>query len=178
MQLTVVAQGEMVRTMDTRLPPSAPLASDAPVLGIVRLSHGEGLALPAYETAGAAGMDLRAAVVDDTPVVLAPGARALVPTGLIFEIPDGFEGQVRPRSGLAFKHGVTCLNTPGTIDSDYRGEVKVLLVNLGDEPFTVTRGLRMAQLVIAPVTQARIEERTAAGETVRGAGGFGSTGTK
>src|SRR5690606_15730280 len=103
-------------------------AATRPVLGIVRMPHAEGLALPAYETAGAAGMDLRAAVPADRPLLLLPGRRALVPTGLIFEIPDGFEGQVRPRSGLAFRNGVTCLNTPGTIDSDYRGEVKVLLI--------------------------------------------------
>ena len=151
--------------------------SHDPVIGVVRLPHGEGLALPAYETAGAAGMDLRAAVPEDRPLILLPGRRALVPTGLILEIPQGFEGQVRPRSGLAFKHGVTCLNTPGTIDSDYRGEVRVLLVNLGDEEFSIERGMRIAQLVVAPVTQAAIEERAAAGETARGAGGFGSTGT-
>jgi dUTP pyrophosphatase len=122
-------------------------------------------------------MDLRAAVPEDRPLLLLPGRRALVPTGLIFELPDGFEGQVRPRSGLAFKHGVTCLNTPGTIDSDYRGEVKVLLINLGDAEFAVTRGMRIAQLVVAPVTQVAIEERSLAGGTERGAGGFGSTGT-
>jgi dUTP pyrophosphatase len=172
MQLTRGDRGEMVEAMDTRS-----TASAAPVLGVIRLSHGEGLDLPAYETAGAAGMDLRAAVPDDAPLSIAPGGRALVPTGLIVEIPQGYEGQVRPRSGLAFKHGVTCLNTPGTIDCDYRGELKVLLVNLGEEPFDVTRGLRMAQLVIAPVTQARVELRVAVSETARGAGGFGSTGT-
>ena len=149
----------------------------SPTLGLVRLPHGEGLDLPSYETAGAAGMDLRAAVPEDRPLLLLPGRRALVPTGLVFEIPDGFEGQVRPRSGLAFKSGITCLNTPGTIDSDYRGEVKVLLINLGDEDFVVTRGMRVAQMVIAPVTRAAIEERTLAGETVRGGGGFGSTGS-
>lgn len=148
-----------------------------PVVGVVRLPHAEGLDLPAYETAGAAGMDLRAAVADNAPLSLAPGARALVPTGLIFEIPEGWEGQVRPRSGLAYKHGLTCLNTPGTIDADYRGEVKVLLVNLGGEAFEINRGLRIAQMVIAPAVQARIEPRQAAGETARGAGGFGSTGT-
>ncbi|MCR5857788.1 dUTP diphosphatase [Mesorhizobium sp. J428] len=151
--------------------------SSAPVLPIVRLPHSAGLDLPAYETEGAAGMDLRAAVAADRPLILLPGRRALVPTGLIFELPDGYEGQVRPRSGLAFKHGVTCLNTPGTIDSDYRGEVKVLLVNLGDEEFEVTRGMRIAQLVVAPVTRVRVEEHSLAGETARGAGGFGSTGT-
>ena len=151
-------------------------ASDLPTLGLVRLPHGEGLDLPAYETAGAAGMDLRAAVPEGQPTMLSPGSRALVPTGLVLEIPDGFEGQVRPRSGLALKHGITCLNTPGTIDSDYRGELKVILINHGDEDFAVTRGMRIAQMVIAPVVQARLEERTHAGATARGAGGFGSTG--
>ncbi|MEW9834861.1 dUTP diphosphatase [Mesorhizobium marinum] len=149
----------------------------SPVLGIVRLPHAGGLPLPAYETQGAAGMDLRAAVPEDRPLVIVPGRRALVPTGLVFEIPPGFEVQVRPRSGLALKHGVTCLNTPGTIDSDYRGEVKVLLVNLGDEDFEVERGMRIAQAVFAAVAQASIEERSLAGETGRGSGGFGSTGT-
>lgn len=148
-----------------------------PKLSIVRLPHAHGLELPAYETAGAAGMDLRAAVAEEDPITLAPGARALVPTGLVMEIPQGFEGQVRPRSGLALKHGVTCLNTPGTIDSDYRGEVKVLLVNLGTEEFRVTRSMRIAQMVIAPVTRVTIVEVSLANETGRGAGGFGSTGT-
>ncbi len=148
-----------------------------PTIGIVRLPHGEGLPLPAYETAGAAGMDLRAAVPEDRPLLILPGRRALVPTGLVFEIPGGFEGQVRPRSGLAFKHGVTCLNTPGTIDSDYRGEIMVLLINHGDEAFAVTRGMRIAQIVFAPVTRAETAERGLAGETARGSGGFGSTGT-
>lgn len=148
----------------------------SPKLIIVRLPHGQGLDLPTYETAGAAGMDLRAAVPDHEPLTIAPGARALVPTGLIMEIPQGFEGQVRPRSGLALKHGVTCLNTPGTIDSDYRGEVKVLLVNLGTEEFRVTRGMRIAQLIIAPVTRVTIIEASLANDTARGAGGFGSTG--
>ncbi|UJW75806.1 dUTP diphosphatase [Rhizobium sp. SL42] len=147
-----------------------------PTLNLVRLQHGHGLDLPAYETSGAAGMDLRAAVDTDQPLVLAPGKRALVPTGFIFEIPQGFEAQIRPRSGLAFKNGITCLNTPGTIDSDYRGEVKVLLINLGDEDFAITRDMRIAQMVIAPVTQARVAEVTVTSETVRGAGGFGSTG--
>lgn len=151
--------------------------TSAPVIGIVRLPHAGELQLPSYETAGAAGMDLRAAVPDDRPLLILPGKRALVPTGLVFEIPEGFEGQVRPRSGLAFKHGITCLNTPGTIDSDYRGEVKVLLVNLGDEEFYVERGMRIAQMVIAAVTRAAVEERSLAGSTERGHGGFGSTGT-
>ena len=148
-----------------------------PTIGFVRLPHGQGLPLPAYESAGAAGMDLRAAVAEDRPLLILPGKRALVPTGLVMEIPEGMEGQVRPRSGLAFRHGITCLNTPGTIDSDYRGEVKVLLVNLGDEDFSVTRGMRIAQIVFAPATQMRVEERGAAGGTARGAGGFGSTGS-
>lgn len=147
-----------------------------PTLHLLRLPHGHGLDLPAYETAGAAGMDIRAAVEDDQPMVLEPGRRALVPTGLIFEIPAGFEAQIRPRSGLAFKNGVTCLNTPGTIDSDYRGEVKVLLINLGDEPFTISRGMRIAQVVMAPVTQMQVAEVSSASQTQRGAGGFGSTG--
>ncbi|CAH0339215.1 dUTP diphosphatase [Rhizobium sp. CECT 9324] len=147
-----------------------------PTLNLLRLPHAEGIDLPAYETRGAAGMDLRAAVADDAPMVLSPGKRALVPTGLIFEIPDGYEAQIRPRSGLAFKNGITCLNTPGTIDSDYRGEVKVLLINLGDEDFTISRGMRIAQMVIAPVTQARIAEVSETSGTQRGTGGFGSTG--
>ncbi|AZV18242.1 MAG: dUTP diphosphatase [Mesorhizobium sp.] len=148
-----------------------------PTVGFVRLPHAEGLPLPAYESTGAAGMDLRAAVPDDRPLLILPGKRALVPTGLILEIPEGMEGQVRPRSGLAFKHGLTVLNTPGTIDSDYRGEVKVLLINLGDEDFAVTRGMRVAQIIFAAVAQATVEERSLAGGTARGAGGFGSTGT-
>ncbi|NSZ15436.1 dUTP diphosphatase [Agrobacterium vitis] len=150
--------------------------TSAPRLHLKRLPHGEGLELPAYETAGAAGMDLRAAVTEAEPLTLAPGKRALVPTGLIMEIPQGFEAQIRPRSGLAFKNGITCLNTPGTIDSDYRGEVKVLLINLGAEDFTITRGMRIAQMVIAPVTQAQVIEITETSDTVRGTGGFGSTG--
>ena len=148
-----------------------------PAVGIVRLPHGEDLPLPTYETAGASGMDLRAAVADDRPVLILPGKRALVPTGLVLEIPEGFEAQVRPRSGLAFKHGITCLNTPGTIDSDYRGEVSVLLVNLGDEDFAVTRGMRIAQIVFCAVSRMAVEERSLAGTTKRGSGGFGSTGT-
>jgi dUTP pyrophosphatase len=122
-------------------------------------------------------MDLRAAVPEDRPVLILPGRRALIPTGLVLEIPEGMEGQVRPRSGLALKHGITCLNAPGTVDSDYRGEVKVLLVNLGDEDFYVTRGMRIAQIVFAAVIQVKTEERSLAGGTARGAAGFGSTGT-
>ncbi|MDX2274431.1 MAG: dUTP diphosphatase [Hyphomonadaceae bacterium] len=143
---------------------------------IAPLPHFEGLALPAYETALSAGMDLRAAVPEGEAMVLAPGARALVPTGLTMALPAGFEAQIRPRSGLAFKHGVTCLNTPGTIDADYRGEVKVLLINLGQEPFTISRGERIAQMLIAPVTQAAWDVVATLSETQRGAGGFGSTG--
>lgn len=153
------------------------LQNDArPTLGLKRLPHADAIDLPAYETAGAAGMDLRAAVPPDQPLTLAPGKRALVPTGFIMEVPQGFEAQIRPRSGLAFKNGITCLNTPGTIDSDYRGEVKVLLVNLGDEAFTIERGMRIAQMVIAPVTQVAVAEVTETSDTTRGAGGFGSTG--
>ena len=147
-----------------------------PTIPIRRLAHAEGLPLPSYETGGAAGMDLRAAVADDAPLVLKPGARDMVPTGLAFAVPAGFEAQVRPRSGLAAKAGITCLNTPGTIDSDYRGEVKVILVNLGPEDFTIRRGDRIAQLVIAPVVQATWAEVADLDETSRGAGGFGSTG--
>ncbi|MEL7429153.1 MAG: dUTP diphosphatase [Pseudomonadota bacterium] len=146
-------------------------------LKIVRLPHSDGLDLPGYETPGSAGLDLRAAIADNEPMILAPGARALVPTGMIMEIPAGFEGQVRPRSGLAYKHGITCLNTPGTIDSDYRGELMVLLINHGELPFTIERGMRIAQIVIAPVIQVSVVEATLSSETVRGTGGFGSTGT-
>ncbi|OWV96293.1 dUTP diphosphatase [Rhizobium sp. R693] len=147
-----------------------------PTLNIIRLANGQDLDLPAYESRGAAGMDLRAAVDAGAPMIIEAGKRALVPTGFIFEIPEGYEGQVRPRSGLAFKHGITCLNTPGTIDSDYRGEVKVLLINLGEGPFEITRGMRIAQMVIAPAIQAHISEISEASATARGAGGFGSTG--
>lgn len=137
-----------------------------------RLPHGEGLPLPAYASDGAAGLDVVAA--EDR--ILAPGERHAVATGFAIAIPAGFEVQVRPRSGLALKHGVTCLNTPGTIDEDYRGEVKVILANLGSEPFAVTRGERIAQLVPAPVLKARFDEVDELDETGRGAGGFGSTG--
>jgi dUTP pyrophosphatase len=147
-----------------------------PTVPIRRLEHNPDLPLPAYETAHAAGMDLRAAVPEDAPLILRPGSRFMVPTGLAFALPDGYEAQVRPRSGLAAKHGVTCLNTPGTIDADYRGEVKVILVNLGEEDFTIRRGDRIAQLVIAPVVQARWAEVAELGDTARGANGFGSTG--
>ncbi len=139
-----------------------------------RLDHNRDLPLPRYETSGAAGMDLLAAVTSD--VVLQPGARAIVPTGLQMAIPAGFEVQVRPRSGLAAKNGVTVLNSPGTIDSDYRGEVGVILINHGTEPFTITRGSRIAQMVIASVTQGTLVEADTLDATARGAGGFGSTG--
>lgn len=145
-------------------------------LRIERLPHAEGLPLPAYETSGSAGMDLRAAIDESLPVILAPGARTLVPTGLKISLEQGFEAQVRPRSGLALKHGVTCLNSPGTIDSDYRGEVGVILINHGHEPFVIKRGERIAQMVIARHEQAAMVEVTTLDETVRGAGGFGSTG--
>ena len=148
------------------------------VLKIVRLPHAHGLELPAYETEHAAGLDLRAAVADNEPIVLKSGARALVPTGLVMELPVGYEGQVRPRSGLAYKHGITCLNSPGTIDADYRGEVMVLLINHAKEAFSVFRGMRIAQLVIAPVLQVEVVEATLATETLRGSAGFGSTGTQ
>ena len=147
-----------------------------PTVPITRLPHAEGLPLPAYETAQAAGMDLRAAVPQDEPLTLRPGSRFPVPTGLAFALPPGFEGQVRPRSGLAAKHGVTCLNSPGTVDADYRGEVKVILINHGEEDFVIRRGERIAQLVIAPVVQAAWAEVENLDETARGAGGFGSTG--
>ena len=139
---------------------------------VVRLPHGEGLPLPVYATAGAAGMDVVAAEA----MTIAPGARAAIATGFALAIPPGYEVQVRPRSGLALKHGVTCLNTPGTIDSDYRGEVKVILVNLGEDPFPIARGDRIAQLVPASVQRAALESVETLDDTVRGSGGFGSTG--
>jgi dUTP pyrophosphatase len=148
----------------------------SPTVPIIRLEHNPDLPLPAYETAQAAGMDLRAAVPEEEPLVLRPGSRFPVPTGLAFALPEGFEAQVRPRSGLAAKHGVTCLNSPGTVDADYRGEVKVILINHGEEDFTIRRGDRIAQLVIAPVVQAHWAEVESLDETARGAGGFGSTG--
>lgn len=144
-------------------------------LRIRRLPHARDLPLPAYETAGAAGLDLRAALPDG-PLRLEPGERLLVPTGLVLELPSGTEGQVRPRSGLALRHGVTLLNTPGTIDADYRGEVKVILINHGRQGFTVEHGDRIAQLVVAAMVQAEIVEVAELSETTRGAGGFGSTG--
>lgn len=156
----------------------APPVNRRPRVRIVRLPHAEGLALPAYQSRDAAGLDLAAAVPPEAPLTLAPGARVLVPTGLVLELPRGFEGQVRPRSGLAIRHGVTVLNSPGTIDADYRGEVQVILVNLGDEPFTIARGERIAQLVVAPVVQVALAEAPSVRATARGAGGFGSTGVR
>lgn len=148
----------------------------SPVIAVVQLDHALGLPLPAYETPGAAGMDLRAAVPEDEPVTLRPGARTMVPTGLCIAIPGGFEVQVRPRSGLAAKAGITCLNSPGTVDSDYRGELKVILINLGAEDFVIRRGERIAQMVVAPVVQASWQPVDSLDETTRGTGGFGSTG--
>lgn len=145
-------------------------------VAVKRLPHNADLPLPAYESAAAAGMDLPAAVEQE--LTLAPGERALVPTGLAIALPDGYEAQVRPRSGLAAQNGITVLNTPGTVDADYRGEIKVILANLGNEDFTIERGMRIAQMVIAPVVQAVLQEAESLPETARGEGGFGSTGTK
>jgi dUTP pyrophosphatase len=147
-------------------------------LKLARLPHGADLPLPAYQSAGAAGLDLMAAVPESAPLTLGPGQRALVPTGLSIALPNGTEGQVRPRSGLAARHGITVLNAPGTIDSDYRGEVQVILVNFGEEPFEVTRGMRIAQLVVTPVVHADVMEFRKLNTTARGAKGFGSTGQR
>jgi dUTP pyrophosphatase len=143
---------------------------------IQRLAQADGLPLPAYETADAAGMDVRAAVPETAPLTLRPGARAAVPTGLRIALPPGFEAQIRPRSGLALKSGVTALNSPGTIDADYRGEIKVILINHGEEAVTIRRGDRIAQLVVSPVTRAQWHEAETLDDTARGSGGFGSTG--
>ena len=145
-------------------------------VSIKQLPHGEGMPLPAYHTPDAAGMDLLAAIPDDQPLTLSPGQRVLVPTGLVIALPAGFEAQVRPRSGLAARHGVTVLNAPGTIDADYRGEIAVLLINHGEAPFSIRRGERIAQMVVAPVSQVELVETEALPATSRGAGGFGSTG--
>jgi len=145
-------------------------------LKVRRLPHAEGLALPDYQTPNAAGLDLSAALPESSPLLLPPLGRAAVSTGIVVEIPEGFEGQVRPRSGLALRHGLTVLNSPGTIDADYRGELKVLLVNLGTEPLTLRRGDRIAQLVITPVAHARVVEAETLSATARGDNGFGSTG--
>ncbi len=145
-------------------------------VAIKQLEHARGLALPTYQTADAAGCDLAAAVPEDSPLMINPGERLMVPTGLVLELPSGTEAQVRPRSGLALKHGVTVLNSPGTIDADYRGEVCVILINLGNAAFEITRGERVAQLVVAPVNQARFVTTESLSDTDRGSGGFGSTG--
>ncbi|EJF97819.1 dUTP diphosphatase [Bartonella taylorii] len=162
---------------------TSPHLAQKVTLSIQLLEHGQGLELPHYATVGSAGLDLRAAVGEEETLTLAPGQRALIPTGLIFHLSPGFEAQIRPRSGLALKHGITCLNTPGTIDSDYRGEVKVLLINLGQENFSITRGMRIAQTVIAPVTQVDVyeiepdqQDSSPSSTGSRGTGGFGSTG--
>ena len=144
---------------------------------ITRLTHGDDLPLPSYQTAHAAGLDLLAAVPAMDPVILAPGERSLVPTGIAIAFPGGYEAQVRPRSGLALRYGLTVLNSPGTIDADYRGEIQVLLANLGNAPVTITRGMRLAQLVVAPVVRAQILEVASLDKTQRGSGGFGSTGS-
>jgi dUTP pyrophosphatase len=144
---------------------------------ITRLTHGQDLPLPSYQTAHAAGLDLLAAVSATEPLILVPGDRRLVPTGIAIALPEGYEAQVRPRSGLAVRHGLAVLNSPGTIDADYRGEVQVLLANLGNAPVTITRGMRVAQMVIAPVVQAQILETASLDKTRRGSGGFGSTGS-
>jgi dUTP pyrophosphatase len=157
-------------------PKAKPKLKSKVAVKVRRLPHAEGLPLPAYQSADAAGFDLVAAVPAESPAVLAPGAHALVPTGLIIELPSGYEAQVRPRSGLAAKFAVTVLNSPGTIDADYRGEVSVILINLGKEPFTVTRGERIAQMIVSPVTHVDLSETEKLSTTSRGAGGFGSTG--
>jgi dUTP pyrophosphatase len=144
---------------------------------VTRLPHGKDLPLPSYQSASAAGIDLLAAVASAAPVTIAPGARVLVPTGIAIALATGYEAQVRPRSGLAARHGLTVLNTPGTIDADYRGEIQVLLINLGEEPVTIARGMRIAQMVIAPVLRARVNEVPFLDKTTRGSGGFGSTGS-
>ncbi|HKS87551.1 MAG TPA: dUTP diphosphatase [Pseudolabrys sp.] len=146
-------------------------------LRIARLAHGHGLPLPSYQSAHAAGLDLLAAVPADGPLSIAPGARELVPTGIAISLPEGCEAQVRPRSGLAARHGLTVLNAPGTIDADYRGEIQVLLINLGRESVVITRGMRIAQLVIAPVARVRLLDVATLDKTTRGGGGFGSTGS-
>ena len=143
---------------------------------LMQLPHGQDLPLPSYETSEAAGMDLRAAVPEEAPLTLKPGARELVPTGFAMAIPPGFEAQIRPRSGLALKHGLSLVNAPGTVDSDYRGEIKIILINQGDEDFEISRGMRIAQMIIAPFLQVAIEPVTSLDDTARGAGGFGSTG--
>jgi dUTP pyrophosphatase len=168
-----------VTTSSAKTPPqpASPAAQNVTV-AVKQLHNAEGMALPAYQSEQAAGLDLAAAISPGEGITVKPGGRALIPTGLVLELPAGFEGQVRPRSGLALRHGVTVLNSPGTIDADYRGEVSVLLINLGPEPVMIHRGDRIAQLVIAPVAHATLVAAVAVSETVRGAGGFGSTGAR
>ena len=149
----------------------------APILEIKWLEHGLGLDAPSYESDLAAGMDMRAALPEDAPLTLKPSAQAMIETGFAMALPPGYEAQVRPRSGLAAKHGITVLNTPGTIDADYRGEVKIIMINLGQEDFIIERGMRIAQIVIAPVVQAQTQIVDTLSDTQRGGGGFGSTGT-
>jgi len=150
--------------------------SDPVPIGLVRLAHGVGLPLPRQQTPGAAGLDLAAALLPDDVVEIAPGAFAMIPTGLTIALPEGYEAQIRPRSGLAAKHGITVLNAPGTVDADYRGEIKVLLINHGTAPFAVRRGERIAQMVVAPVSRVIFEERETLDATERGTDGHGSTG--
>lgn len=171
---TAIKKTSASKTVGGSKPP--PSAGASLRVGIKQLEHADGLPLPAYQSPAAAGLDLVAAVAENKPIAIRPGQRALVATGLVMEIPEGFEAQVRPRSGLALKFGVTVLNTPGTIDADYRGEVGVILYNAGAETFRVARGDRIAQLVIAPVTQAVLVAADTVSETDRGTGGFGSTG--
>ncbi len=166
----------MSDTLTLDQPLDTPKATVRPTVQIKLLPHHQDLPLPSYETAGSAGMDLRAACEDELPIAIKPRERALVPTGLAIALPDGFEAQVRPRSGLAWKQGLTVLNAPGTVDADYRGEVKVILVNTGKDPVVIKRGDRIAQMVIAPVVQARLQTVAELPETARGSGGFGSTG--
>lgn len=152
-------------------------AEPAVEISVMRLAHAADLPLPAYQSALAAGLDLLAAVPADRPIEIGPGGRAMIPTGLVIALPPGSEGQVRPRSGLAARHGITVLNTPGTIDADYRGEVQVILINLGAEAFQISRGMRIAQLVVAPIQHAKLIEAESLAATQRGSGGMGSTGT-
>lgn len=163
--------------MATNLPRKKISSDGASEVQITRLAHGKDLPLPSYQSAHAAGLDLLAAVPAAAPLTIAPLDRALIPTGVAIALPENHEGQVRPRSGLAARHGLTVLNAPGTIDADYRGEIQVLLVNLGAEPVTITRGMRIAQLIIAPVVRAHISDVASLDETSRGSGGFGSTGS-
>lgn len=172
--MTAAARNPFRPDASSAVQPMTP--TQKPVVKVKRLPHGEGLELPAYQTALAAGCDVRAAVPENAPLTLKPGERFMVPTGIAIELPPGWEAQMRPRSGLAAKHGVTCLNSPGTIDADYRGEIKIILINHGAEDFVIRRGERIGQMVITPVHQAAFTEVDELDETARGEGGFGSTG--